>query len=310
MFFKKFSKPKDVAVDQSCQTEQIFIQTENPMPESGYVFVEGGKFNMGSEEESPVHSVTLSSFVMCDHPVTQKEYLDVTGNNPSEFKGDEKPVETVSWYDAVEYCNALSKRKGLTPCYEIDKENKDPQNHCDTDDKKWTVTCNFDADGYRLPTEAEWEYAARGGKACKEYKFSGSDSVDEVAWYEENAQGRLNHIDDEISEDEYEDFDEDEKDDEDDGYGTQPVKTKKPNTLGIYDMSGNVYEWCWEWYSLYEDEPQVNPTGDTIPSSCRIARGGSWFWNEGYCTVTERNINCWPCDSKDDLGFRVVRSIR
>ncbi|MBQ1713268.1 MAG: SUMF1/EgtB/PvdO family nonheme iron enzyme [Treponema sp.] len=310
MFYKKFSKPKDDAVEQSSQTAQIFIQTENPMPESGYVFVEGGTFNMGSEEFAPVHSVTLSSFVMCDHPVTQKEYLDVTGNNPSEFKGDEKPVEHVSWYDAVEYCNALSKRKGLTPCYEIDKENKDPQNDCDEDDKKWTVTCNFDADGYRLPTEAEWEYAARGGKACKEYKFSGSDSVDEVAWYEENAQGHLNHLDDEDEEDEYEDFDEDENDDEDDGYGTQPVKTKKPNTLGIYDMSGNVYEWCWDWFGVYDDEPQVNPTGETIPSLDRIARGGSWFWDEGYCTVTYRNITCYPCDPKDDLGFRVVRSIR
>lgn len=308
MFFKKFSKPKDDAVDLSSQTEQIFIQTENPMPESGYVFVEGGTFNMGSEEEAPVHRVTLSSFVMCDHPVTQKEYLDVTGNNPSEFKGDEKPVETVSWYDAVEYCNALSKRMGLTPCYEIDKENKDPQNHCDTDDKKWSVTCNFDADGYRLPTEAEWEYAARGGKACKEYKFSGSDSVDEVAWHEDNAQGRLNHIDDEISEDEYEDFDEDE-DDDDDGYGTQPVKTKKPNTLGIYDMSGNVYEWCWDWFGVYEEEPQVNPTVETDPVSMRIGRGGSWLRDEDHCVVTKRDWHV-PYEGCYDLGFRVVRSIR
>ena len=306
MFFKKFSKPKDDAVKQSSKPMQIVIQTENPMPESGYVFVEGGTFNMGSEEEAPVHSVTLSSFVMCDHPVTQKEYLDVTGNNPSEFKGDEKPVETVSWYDAVEYCNALSKRKGLTPCYEIDKENKDPQNHCDPDDKKWTVTCNFDADGYRLPTEAEWEYAARGGKACKEYKFSGSDSVDEVAWHEDNAQGRLNHIDDEISEDEYEDFDED---DDDDGYGTQPVKTKKPNTLGIYDMSGNVFEWCWDWFGVYEEEPQVNPTVETDPVSIRIGRGGSWLRDEDHCVVTKRDWHV-PYEGCYDLGFRVVRSIR
>ena len=136
-----------------------------------FVLVKGGTFSMGSssgeKDEKPVHSVTLSSFYMCDHEVTQAEYKAVTGKNPSYFSGNNKPVEQVSWFDAIEYCNALSRKEGLTPCYT---------------EKDGAYTCNFNANGYRLPTEAEWEYAARGGSKSKGYKYSGASAAGNVLW--------------------------------------------------------------------------------------------------------------------------------
>ena len=243
----------------------------------GFVVVDGGTFQMGSNDvwiAKPEHTVTVSSFCICDHEVTQKEYLDVTGKNPSYYKGDDKPVGQISWYDAVEYCNVRSIKTGLTPCYTI---KRGINNNSDQDTKKWTVTCNFAANGYRLPTEAEWEYAARGGKKSKGYKYSGSDNLGDVAWYNENSR-----------------------------FEVHDVKTKYPNELGLYDMNGNVSEWCWDWYEKYTSSIQNNPSGASSGST-RIVRGGGCMEAIFSCPVSFRNqYSSDFCNSTQ--GFRVVRS--
>ena len=231
-----------------------------------FKLVEGGTFQMGStsgeSDEKPVHSVTVTSFYMCDHEVTQKEYRDVMGTNPSYYKGDSRPVDQVTWFNAIEYCNALSRKEGLTPCYT---------------QSGGTWTCNFNADGYRLPTEAEWEYAARGGNKSNGYTYSGSNSLGNVAWYYDNS-----------------------------GSSTHDVKTKSPNELGLYDMSGNVWEWCWDWYGSYSSSSQTNPTGASS-GSYRVRRGGGWDFDASYCRVANRRYLS-PSNSFNNFGFRVVRS--
>ena len=231
------------------------------------VYVEGGTFCMGSENgkydnEKPVHEVTVSSFYMGKYEVTQAEYQAVMGSNPSDFKGNNRPVENVSWYDAVEYCNRLSKKEGLTPCYSGSGKN---------------ITCNWNANGYRLPTEAEWEYAARGGINKDDYKYSGSNDINEVAWYEGNSGGK-----------------------------PHDVGTKKANSLGIYDMRGNVNEWCWDWYDggYYSKSPRINPTGASA-GSFRVRRGGCWYHDK--TSIAERYFGF--LDERFEIdGFRVVRS--
>ena len=236
---------------------QIF-NTSAPIND-GFIFVEGGEFRMGSNsglnDEKPVHSVTVSSFYICDHEVTQAEYKSVMGTSPSWFSGDNKPVEKVSWLMAIEYCNKLSEKKGLTECYIWNGE---------------SYICNFNANGYRLPTEAEWEFAARGGNKSKGYTYSGSHDSIAVAWFEG---------------------------------GTQDVKTKQPNELGIYDMSGNVWEWCWDWYGDYSSDSQTNPQGASYGNE-RIARGGSIAYK---CSVTYRG-KAEPSYKNSQDGFRVVRT--
>ncbi len=216
----------------------------------------------------------LSSFWICDHEVTQAEYRAVTGESPSNFSGDNKPVECVTWYDAIEYCNKLSQHHGLTPCYVIDKNRKDPNNNNSYDDIKWTVTWNKSANGYRLPTEAEWEYAAKGGNKSKGYTYSGSSSVSSVAWYRDNS-----------------------------GNTTHDVKGKSANELGIYDMTGNVWEWCWDWYG-YNRSNSKDYAGP-MSGNYRVYRGGCWFIGADRCFVSYRYYDD-PYIWNDIMGFRVV----
>ncbi len=246
------------------------------------VFVKGGTFQMGSTDggsnEEPVHSVTLSDFYIGKYEVTQAEYTAVMGSNPSLFKGDDLPVEQVSWYDAIEYCNALSIAEGLTPYYAIDKTTEDPNNTSTSDEVKWTVTCNTSSKGYRLPTEAEWEYAAKGGNQTQGYTYSGSNTLDDVAWYDENSNGT-----------------------------THTVGTKAANELGIYDMSGNVWEWCWDWYGTYSSTAETNPQGPAS-GEYRVIRGGSWYSLDLNCRSSNRYGN-FADNRFNYLGLRVARSL-
>ena len=216
------------------------------------VLVQGGTFTMGctSEQgsdcdgdESPSHRVTVSSFYMSKYEITQKQWVEIMGSNPSSFKGDNLPVELVSWDDVQEFIRKLNAKTGKQ---------------------------------YRLPTEAEWEYAARGGTKSKGYKYSGSNTLSNVAWSDENSGGE-----------------------------THPVGSKMPNELGLYDMSGNVWEWCWDWYGDYGSSAQTNPTGPSS-GSYRVNRGGSWRSYAWDCRVTYRFNYSYPGRRRNSIGFRLV----
>lgn len=233
------------------------------------VFVQGGGFMMGPDSGEPVynpaHQITISSFMIGKYEVTQEQYQKVMEMNPSFFSSGAdapgQPVENVSWYEAVEFCNNLSEIEGLQKVYTIRKDK------CDAD---------FSKNGYRLPTEAEWEYAARGGALSKHYNYAGSNEVVSVAWSSLDA-----------------------------GNTTHPVGTKTPNELGIYDMSGNVWEWCWDWYGNYSSSPQTDPTGN--PSGvCRVDRGGSYYNASALLYSTYRYSDV-PGLRHSFVGFRVVR---
>jgi len=238
----------------------------------GMVFVEGGTFEMGDHfnegygNELPIHDVTLSSFYIGQYEVTQAEYATIIGSNPAHNcgVGDNYPVYYVNWYDAVEYCNALSIQEGLTPCYDL---------------SDWS--CDFSADGYRLPTEAEWEYAARGGVNWTDnYRYSGTtDNLEDYVIYSSNDPG-----------------------------GTATVGSKLPNQLAIYDMSGNEFEFCNDWYSdsYYSSSPVNNPTGPDS-GSARVLRGGGWVNDAFYCRVAKRS-SFTPNYGGHSIGFRILRA--
>ena len=266
--------------------------TQEVVIPKGFVLVEGTTIT-GTESWTPSSSVfvskrklTIPDLVVSDHEVTRGEYKDVMGSDPStasaydkdgkELEGKDvlnNPVNYVNWYNALVYCNKLSKAEGLTPCYSI-KGSTDPNvwGVPTLGDVTWDAAkCNFKANGYRLPTEAEWEWLARGGE---NFKYAGSDTIDDVAWYTENTNDT----------------------------GTREVKTKAPNGYGLYDMSGNVFEWCWDWYDSISDS---TPADGASSVNVRICRGGSWDFD--FCRVANRNYSS-PTIRSCNCGFRVVRN--
>lgn len=238
------------------------------------VLVKSGNFKMGndsgSSDERPVHLVCLSSFYIGRYLVTQQLWQQVMGNNPSSYKGENLPVDNISWFDCISFCNKLSVLEGFEECYSINGDH---------------VSILPDKHGYRLPTEAEWEYAARGGTNRNTFIYSGSNSLKEVGWYVENSNLGIKSFLPQKS---------------------HPVGSLKPNELGIYDMSGNVCEWCWDWYEVYSYKISTNPSGPNNGSS-RIYRGGRWSDSATKCRISYRN--CTSPSGRNDyvgIGLRLV----
>ena len=233
--------------------KELRIAKENALIgiEKNMVSVEGGTFTMGCSseqsdcetDEKPTHQVTLSSYYIGKYEVTQAQWEAVMGNNPSYFKCASCPVEVVSWDDVQVFISELNNKSGKR---------------------------------YRLPTEAEWEYAARGGAKRQGYKYSGSHELNSVGWNVDNS-----------------------------GSKTHPVGQKSPNELGIYDMTGNVWEWCSDWYGGYSSGSQTNPEGASN-GSFRVLRGGSWYYSAQNCRVSYRNYLFSPVNRYFSFGFRLV----
>jgi len=281
---------KEASEEVAKAAEKAVEKVVKPEP---MVLVQGGTFKMGSsesDEEKPVHDVTVSDFYIGKYEVTVQEWYDfLKALDKKDFEKAKKlttaavaydndgnlqmmstkhidnascAANEISWYAAVEYCNWKSEKEGLQKAYAINGEK---------------VACDFNSKGYRLPTEAEWEYAAIGGKKSQGYKYSGGSNYLKVAWMRENS-----------------------------GSKVHPVGTKEPNELKIYDMSGNLYEWCWDVYGSYTSDAHTNPTGPTKGDG-RVRRGGSFAL---LCRLADRGNygGISPKIGYDDAGFRLSRT--
>jgi len=254
---------------------RVFADDNSPIPEN-FVWVEGGTFHNGSSD------VTISSFYIDKYELTQAEYQAVMGNNPSSFTSvSNGPVENVTWFNAIEYCNRRSMQEGLTPCYSYGSYGTNPDawpSGWNTNHENHTnVVCNWSSNGYRLPTEMEWMFAAMGGNQSQGYTYSGSNDIDAVAWYYYNSGS------------------------------TNTVGTKAANELGLYDMSGNVYEWVWDIYGDYPSGTQTDPHG-AGSGTYRVERGGCWRWEAYRCTVSHRHLNR-AIITNSSFGFRLCRNV-
>jgi formylglycine-generating enzyme required for sulfatase activity len=234
------------------------------------VSILGGQFTMGASEGpidvKPAHEVKVDGFLMDQCEITQENYEGVTGKNPARRKSPKNPVEQVTWTAAVKFCNARSMQEGLTPCYNTN-----------------TWECDFSGSGYRLPTEAEWEYACRAGTQSRFYFGEDANELRSFGWFEGNSQAK-----------------------------PHPVGQRKPNAWGLYDMAGNVWEWCNDFYGskYYRESPGDNPRGPKQGEK-RVLRGGAWSSSAGSCTSWVRNCDeaglTDVCLTMDSNGFRCVR---
>lgn len=235
--------------------------------------IPAGSFIMGNSQTG-TRNVTLPEFYISSVPVTQYFFKKVMGYNHSKKQGELLPVENLSWFEAVIFCNYLSEAYKLEPCYSI----KDFDLKTLADDSiHWKdLKCNFDANGFRLPLEAEWEYAAKAGGVSL---YSGGDKLDELGWFGENS-----------------------------NVGIHNVGEKKPNAFGLYDMSGNISEWCWDWYAPYEQASSNGSFRGPETGRMRVRRGGSWLDDAVQCTTSSREYSA-PNGKSGTLGFRICRSV-
>ena len=263
------------------------VKRDKIMSENNFVLVEAGSFEMG-DEVSKQYSVTLTEdFFISKYQLTFAEYDEFCNDEgiekPDEvgWGRDDRPAINVSSFEAIEYCNWRSRKEGLEEVYDINEDN---------------TIYDLKKNGYRLPTEAEWEFAAKGGTLTSlnnSQKYAGGDNINDFAWYDKNSG-------DEVKK----------------GFifkkivienpRTQPVGKKLPNELGIHDMSGNVWEWCNDWYEDYPSGSMTNPKGPSSGSD-RVRRGGSWNGNASYCKVSNRSYDS-PSYGGDYIGFRVTRT--
>ncbi len=242
--------------------------TNAPATQANMLLIAGGRFQMGEkgQVDAKPHEVTVSAFLMDRTLVTQEQYEKVMGDNPSRWKGPKNPVEQVRWSDAVKYCNKRSELEGLRPCYDL---------------KTWK--CDFEANGYRLPTEAGWEYACRAGTTTAYFFGDDPSKLGDYAWFDKNSGGR-----------------------------PRPVGQKQANAWGLCDICGNVWQWCNDFYKVdyYNDSAATDPKGPDAGQT-KVVRGGAWRFSAERCRSAYR-YNENPgysdvCFGYDIYGFRCVR---